>query len=382
MKLVLVNYEYPPLGGGAGNATAELARAFVQAGHEVTVLTSGFASQVGTESLGNMQVIRLRSLRRSVDRSSTREMFSYVWHAWRALPVLLRRIQPDGLIVFFTLPCGPLGWYAHKRSATPYIVSLRGGDVPGLVPQIAFIHTLLAPIRRAVLRSARAVVANSRGLADLSGRSDKVHVDVIPNGVNTDFFCPPDPTVATRAGLRVLFVGRFHDQKNLFVLLKQFAAAAQACDRPIVLTMVGDGPQREALEAYSRSFPGCALVEFRGWLDKPALRDMYRSADIFVNPSLYEGMPNTVLEAMASGLPVIASDIPGNNELIRSNETGLLFDLAKPEQLRVHLQQLLEDAELRRQLGAQARRKVAAHYSWSATAKQYSELFSAQRNSP
>lgn len=381
MKLVLINYEYPPLGGGAGNATAELARSFVQAGHEVTVLTSGFGSQVGTECMGDLQIIRLRSLRRSVDRSSTREMFSYVWHAWRALPALLRRIQPDGLIVFFTLPCGPLGWYAHKRGATPYIVSLRGGDVPGLVPQIAFMQMLLSPIRRVVLRSALAVVANSRGLADLSQRSDRVRVDVIPNGVDTDFFRPPGPSATIHPELRVLFVGRFHDQKNLFVLLKQFAAAVQACERPITLTMVGDGPQREALETYSRSFPERAVVEFRGWLDKPALRDMYRSADIFVNPSLYEGMPNTVLEAMASGLPVIASDIPGNNELIRSNETGLLFDLATPEQLRIYLQQLSGDAELRRRLGAQARRRVAAHYSWSATAKQYSELFSAQRNS-
>ena len=376
MNFILLNYEFPPLGGGAGNATAELARALVRAGHAVSVLTCGFGSGIGAEKIGQLEIIRLPARRASVDRSSFKEMLSYVWHAWWALPSLLRRQSVGGVIVFFTLPCGPLAWYARKRFGVPYVVSLRGGDVPGLVPQIGAMHAWLAPIRRMILRGARAVVANSTGLAELSERSDPVHVEVVPNGVDIDFFCPAENWGAPREEVRVLFVGRFHDQKNLFVLLDQFAAAANDSGQRLRLTLIGDGPQRAALIAHARTLATPAgAVEFPGWLDKAALREAYRNADIFVNPSLYEGMPNTVLEAMATGLPVVASNVPGNDELVRPHATGLLFELDRPEQLSAHIQTLAENAPLRLALGGHARRVVGESYSWSTTAARYADFF-------
>ncbi|MEO6297205.1 MAG: glycosyltransferase family 4 protein [Dokdonella sp.] len=377
MKLILANYEYPPLGGGAGNATASIARALARQGHEVTVVTSAFEQLRGTQHVEpQLSILRLDCRRSHIDRSSYGEMLSYVWHAARALPQLARASEADGLIVFFSLPCGPLGWLTRRRVGTPYVISLRGGDVPGAEARVGTIHRLLASLRRTVLRNATAVVANSHGLARLSERADPTPVKVIANGVDTTFFSAAPTQPRSDATVRFLFAGRFQPQKNLFMLLEQFALASKHSMTPVHLTMIGDGAQRAELAAHSRSLGIEGMIEWPGWLDKNGLRDAYRSADVFLNPSLYEGMPNTVLEAMACSLPVIASRVIGNDELVRHNESGLLFDLAKPDALAAAMVELAAQPERRAHMGDAARAIASANYSWDATAAQYAHLFS------
>lgn len=103
---------------------------------------------------------------------------------------------------------------------------------------------------------------------------------------------------------------------------------------------------------------------------------LYRRSDCLVNPSVYEGMPNTVLEAMASGLPVVASDVGGNNELVIPGQTGFLFRLSEPHALRSHLETLADRRELCRTLGARGRGVVLAEYSWVSAARRYVSLLS------
>lgn len=376
MKLVLVNYEYPPLGGGAGNATACLARALVGLGHNIRVVTGAFGELRGMEQESpNLRVIRLAAWRKRKDRSNYAEMLSFVVVAARALPRLLRAETADGLIVFFSLPCGPLGWLAHRLIGIPYVISLRGGDVPGAEVRVGAMHRLLAPLRRAVLRHALAVVANSPGLARLSECSDPTLVRYIPNGVDTGFFSPSAESNADSGIVRFLFAGRFQSQKNLFVLLEQFARALHAALVPLHLTLIGDGPQRARLEAHARSLGVADVVTWSGWLSKSELLAAYRRADVFLNPSLYEGMPNTVLEAMACGLPVIASRIMGNEDLVADGETGLLYDLDRPDALGDALRTLAADAGRRAAMGMRGRAIICSHFGWDTVAAQYAKLF-------
>src|SRR5688572_5706760 len=136
MRLLMINYEYPPIGAGAATATAEMARAAVALGHEVTVLTSAFGDNHGwREDLG-VRLYRVNSGRARSDQSSMREMASFVLLAALALPGVVRRARPQGCIVFFSMPCGPLGLLFAWLARAPYIVSLRGGDVPGTEPQL------------------------------------------------------------------------------------------------------------------------------------------------------------------------------------------------------------------------------------------------------
>ena len=179
------------------------------------------------------------------------------------------------------------------------------------------------------------MVANSHGLKEMSERADPFPVRVIPNGVDTDFFCPGENLEkAKHRPFVFLFVGRFQMQKNLFYLIDQVAFLRRSGVGPFVLHLVGDGPQREELQNHAKHLGIEECLVWHGWLEKGCLREIYRSSDCFVNPSLYEGMPNVVLEAVACGLPVIASRVAGNDAVVRDGETGRLFDLGDPEAFR------------------------------------------------
>jgi glycosyltransferase involved in cell wall biosynthesis len=306
MTILLINYEYPPIGAGAANATRHIAKALVELGHTAVVLTAGIGDTVGySVEDGGVHVHRLASRRAKVSSSNPKEMLSFVWHAWRKLGSIVNQYKPDKAILFFSIPCGLLGPRLKNRFGIPYIVALRGGDVPGMEPGMDRVHAILTPVRRRILRHAHAIVANSKGLAEASERVDPFPVQVIPNGVDTTFFHPP---ISRPAGpFTFLFVGRFQAQKNLKVVVDVFADAFKGQD--VRLRLVGDGPLKSDIVEQVRALGIENQVDFLPWQDKEGLRTQYQTAHCLINYSLYEGMPNVVLEAMACGLSVIVSAI-------------------------------------------------------------------------
>lgn len=329
VKILLINYEYPPVGGGAGNATRELARALVTLGHEPVVLTAAFRNRLTSHADAGVRLIQIPSRRAKAERASTFEMASFVWGALRRIRRILREERVDGIWCFFSIPCGPVAWWGWRATKIPYLVLLRGGDVPGNEPSLNWMHALLKPLRHAVLRNARAVVANSHGLKAAAERADPFAVSVVPNGVDTTFWRPNEYT-QKRVPRRYLFVGRFQPQKNLAWLL-HFLANRMASGESFELHLVGDGPQRRELGALAETLGLSTRIVWHGWLDKEALRDRYQTCDILINPSLYEGMPNVVLEAAACGLECWLSDIPEHRELggITGAEAGSLLRIDK-----------------------------------------------------
>lgn len=375
MRILLINYEFPPVGGGAANATSFLARALVELGHEVTVLTTAFGPLHGATTESGVDVVRVRTLRRSADRSNPVEMLSFLLAA--AIPGLrlARRRGFNFTMALFTIPSGPIACLLRLALGIPYLVSLRGGDVPGFVPEINRIHRLIAPLRRAVLRRACAVVANSDSLARLSESADPFPVKVIPNGVDPLAFAPEGSVEpGAENEFRILFVGRLHSQKNVGALLESAAALATLPGPRVVVEIVGDGPERPALAKLAEQTGVTRVLRWHGWLDKQQVLACYRRAHVFVNPSLYEGMPNTVLEAMACAVPVVASRVGGNQDLVVEDETGFLFDLAAPQQMTAALQRMRLDPSLGPRLGARGRQRVIDGFSWSSVASQYLRL--------
>lgn len=376
MNFLLINYEYPPIGGGAGNATMFIARALHGLGHRVTVLTAAFAEHSGVGSDGGVTVHRLRAARRRADGASQREMLSFVFAALRAAPQIASGAGIGAVIVFFSIPCGPIALRLHRAMGLPYVVSLRGGDVPGFVPEIGWQHRLLTSARRSVLRSARAIVANDVGLARLSAAADPFKVVVIPNGVDCQFFAPRAEIGPDGGPTRILFAGRMHRQKNLPFFLTQMGRLHAGAPNGWLLDLVGDGEERAAVEKCVRRLNLADITTLHGWQkDKSRLRELYQRAHVVVNPSLYEGMPNVVLEAMACGLPVVASEVPGNESLVRSGETGYLYEPGDGDALCAALREVRASPAMARGLGLNGRRTVEARYSWSHVARRYAALF-------
>lgn len=374
MALLLVNYEYPPIGGGAANATHFIARAMRKLGQEVVVITAGMKKDRGYRVEEDVHVYRIPALRGRVDQASMLEMFSFVCSGIMGVASKVRKHGVDKAIVFFTIPCGPIG-LRLKALGVPYVISLRGGDVPGLVPEIVKTHRWLAPLRRRCLREAKAVVANAEGLADLSRQTDPYEVGVIPNGVDADFFCPSGAkSVAKSGAVRLLFVGRFQEQKNLGALLRAMARLRDE-GRNCWLEIVGAGPLGESLKKMAQDLELGERLHWHGWKTREALLKLYQSVDMLCSPALYEGMPNVLLEALACGCPVVASDIPGNREVVVHESTGLLYPLQDEEALTSSLRRLIEDDGLRTRCGRGAVEHVKANFSWTKTARKYLDLF-------
>jgi glycosyltransferase involved in cell wall biosynthesis len=217
---------------------------------------------------------------------------------------------------------------------------------------------------RMSLRIPRLIAANSRfGLEkaiELGVPSSRLHL--LPNVIDTEQFAPGPKTSSER--LTILAVGRCVPQKRLdryLSILGKVRREARIAVRGLVL---GDGPLRPHLERQAAEL-GLAppTVEFRGNI--PDIRNAYREADILLMTSAWEGTPNVVLEAMACGLPVVATDVGGASEIIEHGTTGFLFD-PEDEQAAVGLlHDLAGNATLRETIGRRAREHVAANYSLS-----------------
>jgi glycosyltransferase involved in cell wall biosynthesis len=373
MHLLMINYEYPPLGGGAANATYHIARSLSDRGHRIAVLTSGFKGNFGSIDQGAVRIYRCPAMRQKQWSSNLGEMLIFTCSAAVFLERILKRHCFDGAIVFFSLPCGPLGWLARWSASVPYVISLRGGDVPGNEMSLNAIHSVLKPFRRHIFRKCLRVVAPSSGLKRLAEKADPIKVDVIPNGVDCNFFSP-SPKKEDHP-FRFLFVGRFQAQKNLAFLLEQLCRLGRESPRDFLLHMVGDGPQKDSLKKLASHLGVKDRIVFHGWLNKVELRSIYQQAHCLLLPSIYEGLSNVILESMASALPVIASDAEGNRDMIEHGKTGLLFSLKDADDFFMALKHVLNDPEEGKQMGERARQEVLSAFSWDCVADRYAELF-------
>jgi len=329
-KFLLINYEYPPLGGGAGTATREIARALARQGHAAAVVTTQFKGQPAVEDDGGAAVYRLPARRRAQSTSAPAEMLSFLASALRRAPGIANEFQPHAAICFFSIPSGVAGLWLKKKLGLPYIVSLRGGDVPGFMPgAMAATHALTMPVTRMVWRNAAAVTANSENLKQLALRTmPDLDIPVIPNGVDTEKFHPVADREQSNTARTALFTGRLNEQKGLDILVRALGRAHADLPAGFRMILAGGGPEQERLQTLARAHRVDGIVEFRGWVNPADIPGVYREADFFVLPSRDEGMPNAALEALASGLPVVMTRIPGSEALVRNAENGALLPRA------------------------------------------------------
>ena len=198
------------------------------------------------------------------------------------------------------------------------------------------------------------------------------------SGVDANHFRPGPPLPAIEASLpprrgpRVLFTGRLHPQKNLAMLVEVWPAVVERTNATLIL--VGDGPDRARLTALVAERGLTEFVHFAGAVDDPA--PYLRSADVFALPSVAEGMSNSLLEAMSTGLACLASRIGGNTDLLGGPElAGVLIDSNQPDAWAEAVVDLLTRPGLREQFGEVARRQVEATYAIEAVVDRYQKLY-------
>jgi glycogen(starch) synthase len=370
MRILVINSEYPPIGGGAGTASARIAPRLTKLGHTVSVLTAHFGDLPRLERRENVTIHRIPALRLSPSRSSATEQLAFIISASFYSLSLARRFRPNVTLAFFGMPSGAVAWLLKRLYQIPYIVSLRGGDVPGFRPyDFKTYHRMIGPPLRVIWRDASAVVANSNGLRELARSFDpRIEIPVIPNGVDVTHF---DAGQLVWDPPRLLSAGRVVYQKGLDLGLNALAGLR---DLEWEWRIAGDGPQMASLQSLAGDLGIADRVIFLGWQTRDDLAQWYHRSNLFLFPSRHEGMPNVVLEAMASGLPVVATRIAGNEELVVEGQTGRLVPAEDAGALRESLRELLTSASLRERMGRAARLRVEREYTWESVTQQYSRM--------
>lgn len=273
---------------------------------------------------------------------------------WRRILRIVSRA--DVVVSQFPSPVFPLIVHAVRRKKKPHILYVVGdirevvetsGKYPGLARMLV-VTPIAKAMHRLALRASRSsmVIAVSSSLAQLYGSSTVRSVAFAPTAVaageifNRQDTCQSTPT-------RLLFVGRLVPVKGLVYLLEAVRLLLHD-GVPVRLMLVGTGPHRKALIALVAKQALSSVVEFTGEVSfGPSLLALYREADIFVLPSLSEGTPRVLWEAMAAGLPIVATRAGGVPEIIQHEETGLLVSPRSAQQLAASIRRMIEDEELR-----------------------------------
>ena len=371
MKILMLNYEFPPIGGGGGKAHLHLLEEYAKKENlQIDVLTSSVNPKNSTEQFSDtIAIYKVGIHKKSLHFWRKFEVLEWLLKANIQLKKLLSENTYDLAHAFFGFPTGGLTY--HHRKKLPYIISLRGSDVPGDNPRLRLEYKLLGGLFHRIWKQANLLVACSGGLAQRAKSfAPDLDYHVIPNGVDTNHFFPAQNKLPLKP-FKLLTVGRLSQVKRLDLAIKAIRQA-RSLGLDATLTIVGNGNLMSHLKKLSETLGISNYVEFTDWIEPDKIPELYRSHHGFLLTSINEGMNNAMLEAMACGLPVITTACEGTKELVSNN--GAIVQDPTPEKIANAIIETAEDPAKYDQM-AECSRNTAEKFSWSNAAAQYLQLY-------
>lgn len=369
LAVCMITSLFHPIIGGAERQAQQLAARLIRNGVEVCILTRRYPGLKAYEEIEGVPIHRVFTL----DKSRVLASLSYTFSSL----LWLFRNQSKYQIIHCHRAESPttVGVLAKFLYGKRVIVKISGGDL-GLVNQ---------SIRKSLLSSVDMfAVLTGRARAHLIDCGfAEARIEIIPNGVDTNRYVPLSHkaklSMREKLGLPideklVIFVGRLHPVKGLDTLLYAWQKVSQSIeiDRARLL-IVGEGPEEPFLRQLVTQLGLEATTLFLGRRDNVV--KYLQSTDVLVLPSLSEGLPNALLEAMACGLAAVATDVGGSNDVINNLENGILIHPRDPKALSDALLTLLNDKKLAARLGQEARKTIEERYSLDQVVNQYMRLY-------
>jgi glycosyltransferase involved in cell wall biosynthesis len=363
--LVLTDYFYPHIGGGVEKVVHEVSKLLARRGLNIVIVTLNSIS--ARDVLDGLKIYRIRSV--NLTRMIGIQLSISLLYLFKIYKIC-RRENPDLIHLnnrfFLTTLCSITLKCLLKKTiiTTLHLGPMNVGS--GLANFLIKVYE--RTVSRWIIRSSDQLIAVSEMVRqhaiNLGAAPNKVVV--IPNGVDIDLFQPKEqmPNNPTRAR-RVAFVGRLIFNKGIQYLVE--AAPYVLKQAPATeFIVVGDGPLRNTMIRRCKELGVLSSFSFLGLV--PSVADVLKECQIFVRPSLTEGMPLTILEAMSCGLPVLVTKNMGVNNIVIPGKTGVLLDPGNVRQLASSLVELINNYELCQELGHNARLLVEECYSWERTA--------------
>ena len=371
MKLLLLNYEYPPLGGGAGQATQSLAKQLVKLGHDVDIITSHTKFAFNYNLDGGAKVYSVPSLRKGIHDCGLRGAFTYIVFAYFEMLKLVRSKKYDIIHYFFSLPTAFLSILPGNHLKLPYIVSLRGSDVPNYDiynRKLELLHKIYLPVTKLIWKRSMAVIAVTSSLKQTALRTNpRQLIDVIPNGLDINIFSQVTKYKRKDNNFRLITVSRLIKRKGIQHVLK---ALSEIKDSSICLTIIGEGNYENELKSISNKLGLIKVVTFLGFCARDIIPLYFWQSDAFILLSLAEAFGNVIAEAMACGLPIIGANIGGIPDLV-GKENGILVDPENISQIKCAIKTLKNSKEMRINMGKVNAEKIAHKYNWEKIALAY-----------
>jgi glycosyltransferase involved in cell wall biosynthesis len=333
-------------------------------GHDVYVATSGRSSEL--EETSDPRLIHMNSVNLRIPPFTE----NYPVHI--GIEKMIRNVDPD-VIHIHNLPFISTLQYAKTSQKLGISAVLHVHGVFGRRGKLVnSAQTLfLKAFGQSIFKAVEAVICLNNGDALEIQRfgcpSEKIHL--IANGVDEEQF-KPNPS---ETGLSLLWYGRFVEEKGLDTLIEAAPKILQQAPE-LRITLAGDGPTQKRIQRKVKSL-NLSCFDFPGIIKHNQLPKLLDESMLFVLPSLQEGMPFSLLEAMVSGKPVVASDIDGVRDIITNDINGVLVPKSNPDALSNAIIDLLNNPEKRRRLGEEARRTIESKYTWKTAAASIEALY-------
>ncbi len=341
MNILVVIYEFPPVGGGGGRAAYDICKGLAARGHAVTVLTSRVKGLAFFEEQDGLRVVRVPALRKERFVAPFQTMLAYIFFGfWVGLFLILKN-RPDVMHTHFAVPSGALAWALSLLTGVPYVLTAHLGDVPGGVPEKTdrwFRWTL--PFTYPIWKRAKKAAAVSEHTRRLALRRYPVEIEVIPNGADTARLAPRE--LQLNRPPRLVFAGRFAPQKNTLAII---SILSRLKDLDWRCSMLGDGEYfvevKRAIEANGMT----ERFDLPGWVTPDDVLEAFARSDILFMPSLSEGLPVVGVQALAKGLALVVSDVGGFLDLVERGKNGFLIDVHDHDAFEAALRELLANPQ-------------------------------------
>ena len=350
MNILMVNYEYPPLGGGGGVFNKQLAEELSK-NHHITVLTSQFGDLPHKEVLNGVEIVRVPVLfRKDQNAANILSMLSYFPYSIKVGRKLLKNKNFDLVHSFFAIPSAPSGKMLASSFGLPHLLSLLGGDVYDPSKKLSphntpFLHQTV----QKMINESDVIVSLSSDIQrrayehyNIIKKIDLVHLGIprpnVPWAARKQFDLSEDD-------LLLITVGRLVPRKGIDNLIRVLPTLS---NNNVKLLILGDGPERSNLEQVARNSNVEERVKFCGYVSNDEKYQLLKLSDIYVSTSHHEGFGIVFLEAMASGLPVICYDNGGQSDFLLDEKTGHLVKADEFEVFSEKVESLCQDEERRK----------------------------------